>query len=266
MNPLLETRLSVRYRDTMVLRELALAIEPGEIVGLAGQSGSGKSTLALALLRLLRWKGATAEGSLRLEGRELLQAPEKEWRAIRGRKIALVMQSAESALNPALRLRAQLRLAWEIHAGEWKETGLPRARQLFADCGLPGGEEFLDRLPAQISIGQAQRVLIAMALLHRPALLVADEITSALDMLTQHEVLQTLRAINQTCGTAILFVSHDLLALRSLCSRIAILAAGSIVETQATAALFENPRAPYTQRLLAALPRCDGARELHSVR
>ena len=257
---LLDARLSVRYRDTLVLRDLALAIEPGEIVGLAGQSGSGKSTLALALLRLLRWKGAEAEGSLKLEGRELLSAPEREWRQIRGRRIALVMQSAESALNPALRLRPQLQLAWEIHANDWKPVGLPRARELFARCGLPGGAEFLDRFPAQISIGQAQRVLIAMALLHRPALLIADELTSALDLLTQQEVLQTLREVNQAYGTAILFVSHDLLALRSICKRIAILAAGSIVEDRSTEELFQDPRDAYTRRLLAALPDSPFAR------
>ena len=265
MTMLIETRLSVRYRDTLVLRELALAIAPGEIAGLAGQSGSGKSTLALALLRLLHWKGATAEGSLRLEGREVLAAPEREWREIRGRKIALVMQSAESALNPALRLRRQLRLAWEIHAPDWKLTGLPRAAELFARCGLPGEEGFLERYPSQISVGQAQRVLIAMALLHRPALLVADEITSALDLLTQQEVLATLREINRAYGTAILFVSHDLLALRSICSRIAILADGSIVETRATEDLFRDPRDPYTRRLLAALPRYENELAVETV-
>lgn len=254
---LLDTRLSVRYRDRVVLRDLALTIEPGEIVGLAGQSGSGKSTLALALLRLLRWKGATAEGSLRLEGREILHAPEAEWRSIRGRKIALVMQSAESALNPALRLRQQLRLAWEIHARGWKETGFPRARELFSRCGLPSEPDFLDRYPSQISIGQAQRVLIAMSLLHRPALVVADEITSALDLLTQQEVLATLREVNRAYGTAILFVSHDLLALRALCGRIAILADGAIVETRPVEELFRDPRDPYTRRLLAALPRLE---------
>lgn len=202
---LLEARLSVRYRQTLVLRDLALVIKPGKIVGLAGQSGSGKSTLALALLRLLQWKNALAEGSLKLEGCELLSAPESEWRQIRGRKIALVMQSAESALNPALRLRRQLQLAWQIHASSWKQTGLSLARELFNRCSLPGSDEFLERYPAQISIGQAQRVLIAMALLHRPALLVADELTSALDLLTQQEVLQTLREVNQAYGTAILF-------------------------------------------------------------
>ncbi len=257
---LLDAKLSVRYRDKFVLRDLVLAIEAGEIVGLAGQSGSGKSTLALALLRLLEWKGASAEGSLQLEGRELLSAPEREWRQIRGRRIALVMQSAESALNPALRLRRQLQLAWEIHAKDWKPIGLPRARELFSRCGLPDTDEFLDRFPAQISIGQAQRVLIAMALLHRPALLIADEVTSALDLLTQQEVLATLREVNQAYGTAILFVSHDLLALKAICGRIAILAAGSIVEDQPTEALFLAPRDAYTRRLLAAIPDSPFAR------
>lgn len=251
---LVQTRLTVRYREAVVLREVSLAIDSGEIVGLAGQSGSGKSTLALALLRLLRWKGAAAEGSLAFDGHEVLGAPESEWRKIRGKKIALVMQSAESALNPARRLGEQLRMAWEIHAREWNPAGRERARELLARCGLPEGEEFLRRYPGQISIGQAQRVLIAMALLHRPALLVADEVTSALDMLTQREVLATLREVNRAYGTAILFVSHDLLALRWLCDRIAVLAGGVIVEDRAAEELFNDPRDPYTQRLLAAVP------------
>lgn len=238
----------------MVLRDLALTIAPGERVGLAGQSGSGKSTLALALLRLLRWKGASAEGSLRLDGREVLQASETEWRKIRGRRIALVLQGAESALNPALRLRDQVRLAWEIHAGDWRGTGLPRTVELFERCGLPADGEFLGRFPSQISIGQAQRVLIATALLHRPSLLVADEVTSALDVLTTREVLATLAEVNRSYGTAILFVSHDLLALRTLCDRIDILAGGTIVESRPAEEIFQNPRDPYTQRLIAALP------------
>ena len=252
---LLDAQLSVRYAGSPVLRDLTLSIAEGERLGLAGQSGSGKSTLALTLLRLFKDNGAVATGSLKLDGRELLTASEKEWRAIRGRRIALVMQGAESALNPALRLGRQLRLAWEIHAPDWQGAGLPQARDLLTRCGLPSGDEFLNRLPSQISIGQAQRVLIAMALLHRPALLIADEITSALDLLTQQEVLETLREVNRAFGMAILFVSHDLIALRSLCTRVAILSEGAIIESRPTAELFESPREPYTIRLLSALRR-----------
>jgi ABC-type dipeptide/oligopeptide/nickel transport system ATPase component len=259
MSVLLETRLTADYGGAPVLRDVALTMERGEIVGLAGQSGSGKSTLALAMLRLLGWRGGRVTGSVRLEGEELAGAPEAAWRKIRGRRMALVMQSADSALNPALRLRDQLRLAWEIHAREWRTAGQPRAEELLAQCGLPGGAEFLARYPAQISVGQAQRVLIAMALLHRPAVVIADEVTSALDLLTQQEVLQTLRRVNESYGTSILFVSHDLGALRSMCSRIAVLNAGTIVETQATEELFRNPRDPYVRRLVEALPQCGPA-------
>ncbi len=255
---LLDAHISARYANTQVLRDLTLSIAEGELVGLAGQSGSGKSTLALALMRLLQGNTAITTGSLKLEGREILTAPEREWRAIRGRRVALVMQGAESALNPALRLGRQLRLAWEIHATDWRATGLPQARSLFARCGLPSEDSFLDRYPAQISIGQAQRVLISMALLHRPALLIADEITSALDLLTQQEVLETLREVNRAFGMAILFVSHDLIALRSLCTRVAILSAGEIIENRPTRELFEDPLEPYTIKLLAALHRYEG--------
>lgn len=253
---LLDATLDVRYGGNHVLRGVRLSIAEGEIVGLAGQSGSGKSTLALSLLHLERFAGAAASGSLHWRGKDILAAPESEWRRMRGSEIALVLQSAESALNPALRLDQQLKLAWKIHSADpWATAGLNRVKELFAQCALPCGEEFLRRYPSQISIGQAQRVLIAQALLHRPSLLVADEVTSALDMLTQREVLDTLRRANEASGAAILFVSHDLAAMRALCHRIDILHEGQIVESAATGELFAAPRHPYTRRLLAAMPQ-----------
>jgi ABC-type glutathione transport system ATPase component len=254
---LLQAQLDVRYGHAApVLRGAELAIGEGEIVGLAGQSGSGKSTLALNLLRLERFAGAAASGRLLWRGKDILAEPESQWRRRRGREIALVLQSAESALNPALRLEEQLKLAWRIHSKEpWSGPGKARAAELFAQCALPAGDEFLRRFPSQVSIGQAQRVLIAQALLHKPALLVADEVTSALDMLTSREVLDTLRRLSTASGTAILFVSHDLAAMRALCARIDILHEGRIVESAPTETLFAHPRHEYTRRLLSAMPQ-----------
>ena len=247
---LLEATVTARYGERLVLDGAQLRIHEGEIVALAGESGSGKSTLARCLLRL---EGGALRSSIQFNGREIGCLPERGWRAIRGREIALVLQSATAALNPALTLEAQLRLAWRIHAADGWTAGRERALELFDRCALPANTSFLARYPAQISVGQAQRVLIAMALLHRPRLLIADEVTSALDPITARQVLDTLRDAASE-ATSILFVSHDLAAIRSLCHRVAVLHEGRIVETAETAEFFERPVHPYSQRLVGAMP------------
>ncbi|HEX5228613.1 MAG TPA: ATP-binding cassette domain-containing protein, partial [Bryobacteraceae bacterium] len=176
MKPLLEARISVDYPNKPgALRDVEFEIGEGEILGLVGESGSGKSTIALALLRLLDHKGATVRGEIHFGGRDLLAMRASEMRKIRGRDIALVLQSPLASLNPALRIGAQMAEAWRAHSSskDWK----PRALELFERVSLPAEEAFLDRYPRQLSVGQAQRVLIAMAVLHRPRLLIADEPT-----------------------------------------------------------------------------------------
>ena len=250
MSALLTIDITARYGRQTVLSDLRLAIEPGEILGLVGQSGSGKSTLGLALLRLLDRRGGHVSGNILFEGRDLVPLREKEMRRIRGKQIALVLQSASSALNPALRLEDHFAEAWSAHeAAPWRAER-PNVLAMLGELDLPANMEFLSRYPSEISVGQAQRVLLALALLHRPKLIVADEPTSALDLVTTHEVLRALRRANQMSGTAILLISHDLGAVSALCHRVAILREGAIVETASADRLFSQPQQDYTRQLI----------------
>lgn len=261
MSHLLQARLSVDYPNKAgVLRDVRLDVSEGEMLGLVGESGSGKSTIALALLRLLEHKGAAISGEIGFNGRDLLQLRAKEMREIRGREIALVLQSPLASLNPALRIGTQMAEAWRAHSSgaaskEWKS----RALELFERVSLPADESFLRRYPRQLSVGQAQRVLIAMAVLHRPRLLIADEPTSALDAVTQSEILELFRSLNREMNMAMLFISHDLLAVASLCSRIAILQRGQVIESGATEQVFRDPRTDDTRALLEAVLRNSAA-------
>jgi ABC-type glutathione transport system ATPase component len=252
--PLLAARLSVRYGPKPVLRDVALDIQPGEVLGLVGQSGSGKSTLALSILGLIDRKRTHLEGEINFQGRNLLQLSERELRKLRGRQIALVLQSPLSSLNPALRIRTQLKEAWRAHAAGSAEECYTAIRNSLSGVSLPSSDDFLRKFPSQMSVGQAQRVLIAMAVLHRPALLIADEATSALDVITQSEILALFRELNRTIGMAILYISHDLASVAGICDRIAILHEGSIVENGTTEQVLHAPQHEYTRRLMAAIP------------
>jgi ABC-type dipeptide/oligopeptide/nickel transport system ATPase component len=252
--PLLAMQISVDYPSKHgVLRGVSLDVHRGEIIGLVGQSGSGKSTLAMAILGLLDLKGGSVRGSIEFDGRDLTQLRERDMRRIRGKEIGLVLQSPMTALNPALRIGTQLEEAWRCHGGTaaaWKS----KAMELLESVSLTPDPAFLRKFPRQLSVGLAQRVLIAMAILHRPSLLLADEPTSALDVITQSEILRLFATLSRELHMGVLFISHDLLSVASLCNRVAILHQGEIVECAPTDEIFERPRHPYTRRLIAALP------------
>jgi ABC-type glutathione transport system ATPase component len=253
---LLAASVSVRYGEKpAVLRDVEFEIRRGEVLGLVGQSGSGKSTLAMAILGLLDRKAARAEGAIKFEGCDLLTLRERELRGLRGRKIALVLQSPLSSLNPALKIRTQLNEAWRAHAEGSNADCESSIRAALESVSLPSNDDFLRKHPSQMSVGQAQRVLIAMAVLHRPALLIADEATSALDVITQSEILALFRGLNRSSGMAILYISHDLASVAGICDRIAILHEGRIVETGSTEQVLLSPCHEYTQRLMAAMPK-----------
>jgi ABC-type dipeptide/oligopeptide/nickel transport system ATPase component len=254
--PLLSLRLSVDYRNKAeVLRDVSMELRQGEVLGLVGQSGSGKSTLSLAILRLLHLKGGVARGKLSFKGQDLFAKTESEMRSLRGREMSIVLQSPLSSLNPVLRIGSQLSEAWRAHSSGSRDACAAAISMALANVSLPNDSDFLRRKSFQLSVGQAQRVIIAMAILHRPSLLIADEPTSALDTITQSEILRLFAQLNRELGMGILYISHDLLSVAVLCHRIAILNAGEIVECGPPSQIFGAPQHPYTQKLVAALPR-----------
>jgi peptide/nickel transport system ATP-binding protein len=256
INVLMSARVSVRYGDKPpVLREVKLDIRRGEVLGLVGQSGSGKSTLAMSILGLLDRKRVKTEGAIEFEGSDLLKLRERELRELRGKKIALVLQSPLSSLNPALKIRTQLRETWRAHSSGSVAECDQAIRAALESVSLPSTEEFLRKYPSQMSVGQAQRVLIAMAVIHRPALLIADEATSALDVITQSEILKLFRELSRSSGMTLLYISHDLASVAEICDRIAILHQGEIVELGATEQVLTDPQHEYTRRLMAAMPK-----------
>ncbi len=249
----LEFRVSARYGDRKVLHDVEGSIARGEIASLVGLSGSGKSTLALALLRLLHYRGGDVTGSIRLEGRELIGLKESEMRRVRGRAVGYVPQSPNAALNPRLRVRTLLEETWRAHSKERADAD--SHRRLLESVHLPGDAEFLARKAGQLSTGQGQRLLIALAIMHNPAVLIADEPTSALDAITQAHVLKLFEELNRSRGAAILFISHDLLSVAALSHRVDILNEGRIVESGSPEQIFGRPEHAFTKELVAAMPR-----------
>jgi peptide/nickel transport system ATP-binding protein len=252
MTPVLDiVGLRVALRDgTRLVDDVSLRVAPGEVVGLVGESGSGKSMTAYAALGLFPTAEARiAAGEVRLEGRDLTRLTPPEWRQVRGARVGMVFQDPSSFLDPLLPAGRQVAEALVAH-GEAHGAGA-RVRTLLDQVELP--QSVAARYPHELSGGQRQRVLIAAALAMRPALLIADEPTTALDVSVQAGILALLRRLRLDTGLAVLLITHDLGVIAETCDRVYVMYAGQIVETATTAALFEAPRHPYTQGLLASL-------------
>ena len=253
--PLLSLHLEASYPGKPgVLRNLFLEVRRGEILGLVGRSGCGKSTLALAILRLLDVKRGQVTGFIHFDGRELLSLSERKMRQLRGKEIALVLQSPMSSLNPALKIGTQLTEAWKAHARGPREECRRALLEALDNVSLPDAESFLYRYPSELSVGQAQRVLIAMAILHRPPLLIADEPTSALDLITQADILRLFADLSRKLTMSILYISHDLLSVATISDRVAVMEQGEIVECGNTREIFTSPQQAYTRKLIQSLP------------
>ncbi len=256
--PLLDVSLSAGYGKSTTLHTVSLTLQRGERTGLVGTSGAGKSTLVLALMGMLPWRHGWIRGHVTLQGRDLLQCTERELRRIRGNEVALIPQSPATALNPALTLQAHFDEVWGAHARDVQRQS-ERTRHLLTRVELPADSAFLKRRPSEISIGQAQRVMIALALLHHPALLIADEPTSALDVCTQQEIIRLLHDISQEHGTTLLYVSHDLISVLQLCERMFVMSQGKLIESVSLSQEMPPLQHEVTRSLLQTLPASPAA-------
>jgi peptide/nickel transport system ATP-binding protein len=243
--------LEVAFGGHVVARVPSLDLAGGEIVGLAGESGSGKSQTALAILGLSRSLGARVSGSITLDGEELLTASEARWRELRGRRIAMVMQSPRGSLNPTLRLGKFFLRTLALHGIEGTDADA-RMRDALADVSL--SDDLLGRYPHQVSGGQAQRFAIALAVALRADVLLCDEPTSALDVTVQAQVVALLKRLREEHGTAMLFISHDLAVIGDLAERVVVMRDGAVVESGATRDVLHTPSDAYTRALLDAVP------------
>jgi peptide/nickel transport system ATP-binding protein len=241
-------------------------VAPHETVGVVGESGCGKSVTSLSILRLIRPPGRIERGSrIDFEGRDLLALDEPAMRAIRGNRISMIFQEPMTSLNPVFTVGDQIAEVARVHARVSRREAWSRAVAMLETVGIPAPAQRATEYPHQLSGGMRQRVMIAMALMMRPALLIADEPTTALDVTIQAQVLELLAELQAQVGMSILLITHDLGVIAESTSRVIVMYAGEVVEEAPVKTLFEAPHHPYTEGLLAAMPRLGESRERLAV-
>jgi len=254
-----------------VVRDLSLTIAPCEVLGLVGESGSGKSVTSLALMRLLapqaRVVGELLFAGRNGSGRDLLRLPDEEMRNLRGSQLAMIFQEPMTALNPVMRVGEQIAEAVAVHAQVTKKAAWEQAVEVMEDVAIPNPALRARDYPYQLSGGMRQRIMIAMAVVNRPALLIADEPTTALDVTVQAQILELLADLRAKFGLAMLFISHDLAVVSHVADRIAVMYAGNLVELGSKQDIFYAPAHPYTRGLLNAVPtlKTDRTRPLETI-
>jgi peptide/nickel transport system ATP-binding protein len=262
----LTTHLFTRAGVVKAVDGVSFDLDAGEVLGLVGESGSGKSVTGLSILGLIDPPGRIVSGSVKLAGQELVGLAPDALRSLRGQRLAMVFQDPMSVLNPVLTIATQMRLALEAHERVSRQAARARAIEALNAVRIPDAAQRLDAYPHQFSGGMRQRVAIAIALLHRPSLIVCDEPTTALDVSIQAQILTEMRGLVRDLGTALIWISHDLATVSSLASRILVMYAGRIIEEGPTAAVLRNPHHPYSRGLLESLPsRAEPGRDLVQI-
>lgn len=237
------------------VRNVSFDVAPGETLGIVGESGSGKSVTCYSMMGLIPTPpGRIESGSALLDGTDLLHCPEKTLRSIRGKRISMIFQDPMTSLNPYLTIGDQVAEPLIIHEGIGRREARTRALEQLALVGIPDAEQRMDAYPHQFSGGMRQRVMIAMALITRPEILIADEPTTALDVTVQKQVLDLIRKLQQDMGTSVILITHDLGVVRQYADRINVMYAGRIVESAPARELLEHPRHAYTRALMKSIP------------
>jgi peptide/nickel transport system ATP-binding protein len=261
----LENLRTYFYTDTGIARSVdgvSFQVGAGETVGVVGESGCGKSVTALSILRLVRAPGRIEPGSaIRFDGTDLLTLGERAMQHVRGNRIAMVFQEPMTALNPVFTVGDQIAEVARIHAGMSKRDAWQKAVEMLTLVGIPAPEQRAGEYPHQLSGGMRQRVVIAMALVMNPALVIADEPTTALDVTIQAQILELMAELTRRLGTSILLITHDLGVVAENCRRVIVMYAGEVVEEAVTTELFARAHHPYTEGLLGAMPRVGGEAE-----
>ncbi len=238
-----------------------LTLRRGEMLGIVGESGSGKSVTSLSIMRLIQSPGKIVAGEILFDGNNLLQANEDQMRKIRGNRISMIFQQPTTSLNPVFRVGDQIIEALQIHQGLTVEEARQRCIELLGMVGLPDPARRLRQYPHELSGGQCQRVMIAMALACNPELLIADEPTTALDVTIQAQILDLMKDLREKIDTAIILITHDMGVVAEMADTVAVMYAGQIVEYADVRSLFTDPKHPYTQGLLASVPVLGQTRE-----
>jgi peptide/nickel transport system ATP-binding protein len=251
----LRTEFVTRGGPVHAVRDVSLSVAPGRILALVGESGSGKSALSLSLMRLLDLAGRVTDGHVWLEGREMSALSEQQMRTIRGRRMAMVFQNPMTALNPTLQVGTQMVAALRAHVHCTRTEAWQRGSAMLSAVGIPSPDERMMAYAHQLSGGMLQRISIAIALLHQPALVIADEATTALDVTIQSQILALVRDLSRSHGTGWLWITHDLSIAAELANDLAVMYAGRIVESGPAREVLLEPAHPYTRGLLDSLPR-----------
>ena len=262
MAPILEVRnlhmhFSSREGVVKALNGVNLKLEQGEILGLLGESGAGKSMTALSIMRLLPYPGKVVQGEVFDKGKHLLKATEREMQDLRGKEIAIAFQNPTAALNPRLSIGTQLREVFRSHTSMSKKEAEEASMAMLRDVGLPDPERIMNLYTFQMSGGMAQRAMLAIAMCLKPTVILADELTSSLDVTLQAEMLKRLRTLRDTLGTSIVLITHDLGVLASMADRISVIYAGQVVEEAPVREFYRKPLHPYSYGMFQARPRLD---------